>query len=90
MFSERVKALRLARSISQVELAGALGVSKQTISNWENDNILPSIEMLMKTARYFSVTTDYLLGLEQRETLDVSGLSIETISHLRQIVNDLK
>jgi len=90
MFSERLKQLRLARSTSQVELAKALGVSKQTISNWENDNILPSIEMLVKTAALFSVSTDYMLGLDDRELLDVSGLSAAQISHIRQLIDDLR
>ena len=67
-----------------------MGVTKQSISNWENDNIQPSVEMLVKIAEVFSVSTDYLLGLESRETIDVTGLPLETVSHLRQIVDDLR
>ena len=76
--------------MSQVELANRLGVTKQSVSNWENDNIQPSIEMLMRLASVFSVSTDYILGIEQREYLDVSGLSKEVIAHIRQIVDDLR
>ena len=90
MFGEKVKQLRIARGISQVELAKALGVSKQSVSNWENDNILPSIEMLVKTAEYFSVSTDYMLGIDNREVIDVSGLDLTRISHIRQIIDDFK
>ena len=39
MLNERIKELRTASGISQVELAEKLGVSKQSVSNWENDNI---------------------------------------------------
>ena len=62
MLNERIRELRNAAGISQVELAEKLGVSKQSVSNWENDNIQPSIEMLVKIARTFNVSTDFLLG----------------------------
>ena len=62
MFNERLKSIRESHSMNQIKLAQRLGVSKQSVSNWENDNIQPSIEMLIKIARLFSVSTDYLLG----------------------------
>ena len=75
MFGDVIKSLRVSHNISQVQLASELHVSKQTISNWENNNILPSIEMLVKIAAFFSVSTDYLLELDQRKYIEVSGLS---------------
>ena len=60
MFGETIKSLRLSYNLSQVQLAGELNESKQTISNWEDNNILPSIEMLIKISRFFAVSTDYL------------------------------
>ena len=90
MLNQQIRTLRLSRKMSQVELAQALCVTTQSISNWENDNIQPSVEMLVKIAEVFSVSTDYLLGLESRETIDVTGLPLETVSHLRQIVDDLR
>ena len=76
--------------MSQVELAQALHVTKQSVSNWENDNIQPSIEMLIKLAAVFSVSTDYLLGLNVQESIDVTGLSKTAISHLRLLADDLR
>lgn len=67
MLHQRIRLLRQARNMSQVELAKRLGVTKQSVSNWENDNIQPSIEMLVKLAAIFSVSTDYMLGLESGE-----------------------
>ena len=90
MLNQQIRALRQVRGISQVELAQRLGVTKQSVSNWENDNIQPSVEMLVKLAGVFSVSTDYLLGLEQRDLLDVTGLSQEKIAHIRQLVDDLR
>ena len=59
MLSDKIKNLRKALSISQVKLANDLGVTKQCISNWEKDNIVPSVEMLIKIAKYFSVSCDF-------------------------------
>lgn len=61
MIGETIRELRDSFNISQVELAKNLGVTKQCVSNWENDNILPSIDMLIKISKFFNVTTDYLL-----------------------------
>lgn len=90
MLNQQIRALRQARGMSQVELAKRLGVTKQSVSNWENDNIQPSVEMVVKLAGVFSVSTDYLLGLEQGEYLDVTGLSPKKIAHIRQLVDDLR
>jgi transcriptional regulator with XRE-family HTH domain len=90
MFNETIKSLRIARHISQVELAQELNVSKQCVSNWENDNIQPSIEMLIKIADYFNVTTDYLLDREQETRISVEELTEEQIAHICQIIDDLK
>lgn len=89
MLNERIKELRILNGMSQVDLATRLGISKQSVSNWENDNIQPSIEMLLKLTRLFSVSTDYLLGLEKRRYLEISGLSETQLTHLQQIINDL-
>lgn len=91
MLGEQIKSLRLARNISQVALANQLGVSKQCISNWENNNILPSIDMLKKLAAYFSCTTDYLLELENSHVvIDTAGMSLEQIAHIQLLVDDIK
>ena len=50
MFAIRIKNLRQSRELNQVQLAEKLGVKKQSISNWENDNIMPSIDMLIRIA----------------------------------------
>lgn len=90
MFGDIIKALRNARNLSQVQLANDLSVSKQTVSNWENNNIMPSVEMLCQIARYFSVSTDYLLELSDKSYIEVSGLSVEELAHIQQIINDIR
>lgn len=90
MFSERIKELRNSLGINQVEFGRKLHVTKQCISNWENGNIQPSIDMLIKIDETFSVNTDYLLGLSSKCTLDAEGLTNEQILHIRSIIDDLK
>ena len=89
VLNENIKKLRVARGLNQVEFAKILGVSKQCVSNWENDNVMPSIEMLVKIADFFNVTTDYILGRNEKKHLDVSGLTDEQISHVSLIVSDI-
>ncbi len=90
MFYERIKELRNSLGINQVEFGRRLNVTKQCISNWENGNIQPSIDMLIKIAQTFSVSSDYLLGLNDKCTLDAEGLTNEQILHIRNIIDDFK
>lgn len=89
MFGDIVKKLRLSHNLNQVQLADELNVSKQTISNWENNNILPSIDMLVKISRFFSVSTDYLLELDTRKYIEVTGLTDSQLAHIHQIIRDI-
>ncbi len=90
MLNEKIKSLRLAGNYSQVEIAEKLSVTKQTISNWENNNIQPSVDMLIKIADLFGVSTDYLLGREIIPRIDVSGLNETEIQHINAIINDIR
>lgn len=90
MLGQRICELRTASGWSQVDLAKKLGVAKQTVSNWENENIQPSIEMLVRLARLFNVTADYLLGLDSIPRLSVEGLPTNVVAHLSQLIEDYK
>ena len=89
MLNEKIKKLRISYNMSQVDLAKRLGVSKQCVSNWENDNVQPSIEMLIKIARIFNVSTDYLLDLDEKDLINVRGLSETEIAHIKLLIQDL-
>ena len=88
--NDNIRRMRIARNMSQVEFAKLIGVTKQCVSNWENDNVLPSIEMLVKIADVFDVTTDLLLGREGEEFIDVSMLTEVQRGHIALIVKDLE
>ena len=89
LLSNRIKQLRLSFNLNQVEFANKLSITKQTVSNWENNNIMPSIEMLVKIADFFNVTTDYLLGRDNKKLIDVSNLTDKQTAHLSLLINDL-
>lgn len=89
MLGNTIKELRLAHGMNQVEFAKKLSVTKQTISNWENNNIQPSIDMLIKIADFFNVSTDYLLSRDNNKTINVSKLSNEELAHINWIIKDI-
>lgn len=90
MLGQRIGEMRAAFGWSQVELAKRLGVAKQTVSNWENENIQPSIEMLVRLARLFGTTTDYLLGLDQTPRISVEGLPDDVVAHISLLIGDFR
>lgn len=90
MLGKRIAELRSAFGWSQVELSKRLSVAKQTVSNWENENIQPSIDMLIRIAKIFNVSTDYLLGLEDAPKVSVEGLPVDMVAHLSMLIEDFR
>ena len=64
IFSERLKQLITEAGISQETLAQAIGYTQRAVSKWINGQAEPSATAITLCAKYFDVTTDYLLGLE--------------------------
>ena len=64
IFGNTFRELRLLSNKSQKDMAQELNMSQAAISNWEAGRQVPEIPMLITIARYFKVSTDYLLGLE--------------------------
>lgn len=63
-FGTKLKELRKANNISKTQLSKYLNISVTTISRWENGINTPSIVHLYNIAKYFKVSADYLIGLE--------------------------
>lgn len=59
---KRFKEARLNKNIKLSEAAKLLGVTKPTVCSWESERKSPTIDMLLKIAELYNVTTDYLLG----------------------------
>ena len=90
MFGNKLKRLRTSHGLTQVQLARKLGVSKQCVSNWENDNILPSIEMFLHLAGYFGVSCDLLLERDDKVLLDVTDITPGQRALLQKLINEFK
>jgi transcriptional regulator with XRE-family HTH domain len=63
IFAERLKDLREDARLSQTELAKAVNLGQTTISHWELNERVPNAEAVVKFAKFFNVSADYLLGL---------------------------
>jgi len=61
MFDDRLKKLRLARGLSQAQVAEDLGMPQKTYCNYERNEREPNSTVLIKLGAYFGVTLDYLL-----------------------------
>ena len=61
-FQTRVKELREKEKLSMQQLATLMDVTKSRVNMWENNGTVPRMDVLIKLANHFGVTTDYLLG----------------------------
>ena len=72
----RLRELRKENRLSQEKLGEILGVSKVSVSGYENGNRIPSLEILNKIIDFFGVSADYLLGKELNVVCEESNISI--------------
>lgn len=84
-FGLRLKKLRRKKKLSQAQLAAKLNVTKSSISAYERNISIPPAETIKQLALIFNVTTDYLLGMNNRRVIVLDGLSEEHA----QIVEDV-
>ena len=89
-FGSKVKELRLEKGLTQQQLANLLGVAISAISSYESGSRYPSYEVLISIARIFHVSTDYLLGLDKLNTVDVSGLEDKEVAVILQMIEVLR
>lgn len=69
-FGQQIQALRKELGLSQDALASQLYVTRQSVSQWENDKTMPSVDLLLKLSQIFGVTVDTLLGKPEAESID--------------------
>lgn len=90
MTAERIKGLREARGWTQAELARRMNITRNGVNSWEQGLSMPSPACLVDLAKLFSVSTDYLLGVERLETVNVTGLNEQDIALLAQLADRLR
>lgn len=94
-FAQRLIELRENKNVTQQVLADDLGITRQSLSLYEKADRAINIELLYKIAKYFNVSTDYLLGLDENPTTNpdikiackCTGLSEDAIKKLNDIDN---
>ena len=89
-FGYRLRALRKKKRMTQTQVAKRLNIPKASISGYENNVKTPSVDTLIQMSNLYGVSTDYLLGLDNRDMLDVDGLSERQKALLEQILLEMR
>lgn len=87
LFADRIKSLRERSGLTQAELAKKLGLTRSCINAWEMGLSVASTVMVVELARFFHVTTDYLLGVSSENIIRTDSLSERQIAAIRAIVD---
>ena len=90
MTADRIKALRESRGWTQAELARRMNMTRNGINSWEQGLSMPSPQSLVDLARLFSVSTDYLLGVEKHNTVNVTGLDEKDVALIARLAERLR
>lgn len=84
MFAKRLTNLREKKNLYQKDIAEIFNIEQATVSNWENGKRIPDSEMLIKLAKFFEVSVDYLLGNDT--TLTTKEEELREIEVLKQLL----
>lgn len=87
---DKLKSLRIEKNLTQKQIADRIGLAISAVSSYESGTRYPTYETLIKFARIFHVSTDYLLGITDKRNIDVSGLSDNEIELISQLVDTLR
>ena len=85
-----LKRLREEKGYSQAQLARKLNVSKSSISKYESNQSVPSVETLTRIALIYGVSLDYLVGIEKNKTISVEGLTNRQLDILNTLLAEFR
>ena len=87
----RLKELRQEKGLNQKELASQVETTQRNISNWENGNSEPDIQMLIRMSKFFEVSVDYLLNNNDVDiNANVAFLDNSLITAIKNLPADKK
>lgn len=86
----KLKTLRIQKNLTQKQVANRIGLAISAVSSYEAGTRYPSYEVLIKLARIYHVSTDYLLGMTEKRIVDTTGLNEEEVAAVSQLVELLK
>lgn len=89
-FGNKLRQLRKEKNLSQKQLATLIGVQNSIISFYELGDRTPSPDVIKKLAVALHVSSDYLLGIEKNESVDVSGLDEADKTLVRTLIDTLR
>lgn len=87
---QRLKLLRIEKGMSQERLANSIGISRSALSMYELDRREPDIFTILRFADYFLVTTDYLLGREERSPNRADKTRENLQELIRMVIHEVK
>lgn len=89
----RIRDLREDMDLRQIDVANAIGIEQKTLSNYETGKTNPDSFAIIKLADFFGVSTDYLLGRTNNNTIDANDIvkKIDKLQdELTEISNDIR
>lgn len=89
-FKRKLKELREKSGMTQEQLTERMGLSKATISQYENQERFPSALSVIKIASVFHVSTDYLFGIDGVRRTDLSGLTDDDIEIVERLIESMR
>ena len=90
MIADKIKDLREKQGLTQSSLSKQLGITRSSVNAWELGISVPSTQYLVELAYLFSVSTDYLLGIDNTATVSVAGLSEKDVQLICEIIQHLR
>ncbi|MFI3254680.1 MAG: helix-turn-helix transcriptional regulator [Eubacteriales bacterium] len=90
MIADTIKQLREQHNMTQTQLANRLSITRSSVNAWEMGISCPSTQYLVELAHLFSVSTDYLLGLNDRQMVSIEGLDEEELGILYGLLGYFK
>lgn len=82
----KLRSLREERNLTQKQIADRIGVTVSAISAYEAGIRFPALHSVAKLASIYHVSTDYLLGVDERKQIDISKLNDEQRTVILQLV----
>lgn len=89
-FGLRLRELRLKKKLTQAQVAKRLNISKSIISGYENNTKTPSLEILTQLCVLYDVSSDYVLGLDNRKMMFIDGLTQQQLNILQVLVREFR
>lgn len=86
LFGDKLKTIRKAKKMTQVELSRELGVSTSVIAAYEQGKNFPSVSVLIEICKILRVSSDYLLGISDEISIKLGGLSDDETQAFLQLI----